>query len=80
MRTVAKLPKKFRRWCRARDPMIALIASLIAGNVLLLGVLYFRDGALIDFVANAGNRRATCAFSATPLRDFTPRSRLSHLA
>jgi hypothetical protein len=37
---VAKLRKKLRRWRPARNPMIALVAGLIVGNVLLLGILY----------------------------------------
>jgi hypothetical protein len=37
---VVKLRTKFRRWRPARDPMIGLVAGLVVGNVLLLGILY----------------------------------------
>jgi len=35
-----KLQNKFRRWRRAPHPMTGLIAALVVGNVLLLGMLY----------------------------------------
>jgi hypothetical protein len=35
-----KLKRKLRRWRRVRDPMTGLIAGLVVGDVLLLGILY----------------------------------------
>jgi hypothetical protein len=35
---VIKLRNTFRRW--RRDPMIRIVAGLIVGNVLLLGMLF----------------------------------------